>query len=100
MGALPPIGQPQVGAGWVSVTDGLPGWTAYVGTEIQSQVLYDVDLPPLSFVGVWSNDRHIPPLSGRYAANLFPYFRSNLDVSIAQTGQIPAWVRIPTQFGQ
>jgi hypothetical protein len=85
-----PSGQSE----FVSVADGLPGWTAYIGTNQLTQVGHNVITIGGADVGIWGPDYGFgfPPLQGTYTAILQPgpFIGQGPSVSIAQTGLIPA----------
>ena len=81
----------------MSVTNGLPGWSAYVGTNQLSQVGHNAITLGAANVGVWGPDYGFTfqppePLQGAYTAILQPggFDGQGLSASIAQTGLIPA----------
>ena len=82
----------------VSVTDGLPGWSAYIGTNQLTQVGHNWITLDAPNVAVWGPEYSfgIQPLEGTYTAILQAGDWGNpvlLPASIAQTGLIPAWAR-------
>ena len=74
----------------VPVTNGLPGWSAYIGTNQLTQVSHNAITLGDANVGIcgpqYSFD--IQPLEGKYTAILQP--KQALPASIAQTALIPA----------
>jgi hypothetical protein len=79
---------------FVSVTDALPGWTAYIGTNQLTQVGHNYITLGDANVGIWGPDYGfgLPPLQGSYTAILQAgaFQGDGLGASIAQTGLIPA----------
>ncbi len=77
---------------FVSVTDGLPGWTAYIGTNALTQVSHNLISLGGANVGISGPAYTFPPLEGAYTAILQPgpFIGQGPSVSIAQTGLIPA----------
>jgi len=79
---------------FVSVADGLPGWSAYTGTNQLTQVGHNLITIGGADVGIWGPDYGFgfPPLQGAYTAILQPgpFIGQGPSASIAQTGVIPA----------
>jgi hypothetical protein len=80
---------------FVPITDGLPGWSAYIGTNLLTQVSHNAITLGAANVGIWGPQYSfgIQPLQGVYTAILQPGDFNNQasSASIAQTGLIPAW---------
>jgi hypothetical protein len=75
---------------YVSVTDALPSWSAYIDTNQLTQVGHNVITLGAANVGIWGPDYGFGylPLQGNYSAILQAgYFDT---ASIAQTGLIPS----------
>lgn len=80
---------------YVSVADGLPGWSAYIGTNQLAVVGHNVITLGAANVGVFGPDYYseefTQALQGAYSAILQPGgFSPSESASIAQTGLIPA----------
>jgi hypothetical protein len=79
---------------FVSVTNGLPGWSAYIGTNQLTQVAHNLISLGAANVGIWGPNYGLAmqPLQGAYSAILQPggFNGQGLPASIAQTGLIPA----------
>ena len=90
-------------SGWASVTDALPSWTAYIGTNIQTSVAHNGVTLGNANVGVLGPDYLSPAfgpeiraLEGLYTAVLQDGGTPNQGAqpaSIAQTGLIPSWAK-------
>jgi len=82
---------------FVSVTNGLPGWSAYIGTNQLSQVGHNAITLGAANVGILGPQYPFDtqPLQGAYTAILQPgaFDGQGLPASIAQTGLIPAWAK-------
>ena len=91
-----PAGQPA----FINVTDALPGWTAYIGTNQATQVAYNGVSLGGAVVGLvdlhtsfFSNN----VIAGNFTANLYPGYyppdAADDSAAIAQTGLIPGAAR-------
>ena len=93
---LPTIPSGSFG-GFVPVTAGLPGWNAYLGTNLQAQVLHNSVTLGASVVGIMGPDfSFLTRIQGSYTALLIGGVNpntGNVDASIAQTGTIPGSAR-------
>ena len=81
---------------FISVTNGLPGWTAYVGTDELTQVSHNAISLGAANVGISGPAYTFPPLQGTYTAILQSGVsggQGEQPVSIAQTGLIPVWAK-------
>jgi len=89
---------------YMSAADALPYWTLYIGTNQQSQALYNGVTLDAAEVGIWDNAAdlgYFPPpgfVSGQYCVSLQggrygdPQ-NSFWSASIAQSGEVPAGMR-------
>ncbi len=81
-------------AEFVSVADGLPGWSAYIGTNQLTQVGHNAITLGAANVGVLGPEYPFDtyPLQGAYTAIVQPgaFGGQGLPASIAQAGLIPA----------
>lgn len=70
----------------------LPGWTAFLGDEPTSQILYNDQFLGTAFVGLSGNS--FPVLEGQFSALLkpgaSPFTTLSVSSSLAQTGLVPA----------
>jgi len=90
------------GAGpvFVPTSNAIPGWTGYLGTNLQTAVLYNSETAGdgnLSIIGTNSPQSYLTPIPGnKYTVVLEAGFNPNgsspysVNASIAQTGLIPA----------
>ena len=79
---------------FVSVEVGLPGWSVYIGTDLQTQITHN-SIPLLGYnVSIWgpAYPLSMQPLEGSYSVMLFTggLNTNGQSASIAQTGAIPA----------
>lgn len=88
-GAFVPIqGNPY----FVEPVPALPGWTAYVGTNVAQYVLHNtLSLTPIAGIAIWGPDQPQPGLfHGQYYVVLQVSFPTPTEFpSLAQTGTIP-----------
>lgn len=79
-------------AEFVSVADGLPGWSAYIGTNQLTMVGHNAISLGAANVGVLGPTNAFQPLQGNYSAILQPgaYGGQGQSASIAQIGLIPS----------
>lgn len=79
---------------FVAASDGLPGWSAYIGTNQLTEVGHNVITLGAANVGIWGPDYGfgLLPLQGSYSAILQPgaFNNQGVSASIAQTGLVPA----------
>ena len=77
----------------VATTNGLPGWTAYIGGNPVDRVLYNdvgLDAPSISLVD--SLNPFFQPIQGSYSVYLKwsnPFYPPVYTTAIGQTGQLP-----------
>ena len=85
------------GSGWeYQASSALPGWTTYIGTNLQGSVQWDDDYMDQPGIAIWDKstyDNVQTPFEGRYTVVLetaTSYGFAFPSVAIAQTGQIPS----------
>ncbi len=78
----------------VPITNALPGWTGYIGTDQVSEVVYDTVSLGAAAISFQDADGFIHPLQGEYSAGLQSTHPGNQFMAVlAQVGQIPADAR-------
>jgi len=86
---------PNFGGGPVPVSEGLPGWTAYLGTVQQTDVLHNVTYNTLASVDIlgptWTKAPEEPGIiGGNYSVYLQAGYQGvDVTASIEQTGTVP-----------
>lgn len=78
------------GAGPVPSGDAIPGWTAYIGTTAQTEIIYNELSLGAPTVAIFGTGGMPPPLDGVYSIDLFGGGGPSTGVSISQTGLVPA----------
>jgi hypothetical protein len=75
----------------VYASNAIPGWTAYLGTTPQPDIIYDTITLGSAAVSIHdTNDTHYPVLQGVYDILLQPFSGgAPVTAGIGQTGQIP-----------
>jgi hypothetical protein len=72
----------------------LPGWTAYLGNEVTTDILYNESFLGTAFVGLSASPLYV--LDGHFSARLnpgaSPFTNLRVSASLAQTGLIPIGV--------
>ena len=81
--------------GRVDFASAFPGWTGYVGTNLQTRALYDSVFLDSTGIGIHSTNSSLTPIEGNYSAylqaryELFNY-PNLIEASLAQVGLVPA----------
>jgi hypothetical protein len=74
----------------VSIADGLPGWTGYIGGVPVDRIFYNTVSLGAAAISLHSSASGFPPIQGDYSVILQPSsFDTRSTAEIAQTGQIP-----------
>lgn len=79
-------------AGPVPTEDAIPGWTAYIGTTVQSDINYNTLSLGAPSVAIFSTTATPPALDGAYSVDLYGGVAEGgpAGVSISQTGLVPS----------
>jgi hypothetical protein len=85
----------------VASTDGVPGWTTYIGGVQVTTILHNNDTlgsPAVAILGpLWSYSEEI--LQGQYTVHLRPRFDGTILPAIAQLGMVPSTAQSLTFWG-
>lgn len=78
------------GAGPVPTSNAIPGWAAYIGTNVQTDIVYNELSLGAPSVAIFGTNGIPPALDGAYSIDLYGGAGSSTSVSISQTGLVPA----------
>jgi hypothetical protein len=74
----------------VYASDAIPGWTAYIGTAVQSDIIYNELSLGAPTVAIFGTNGVPPALDGAYSIDLYGGSGPSTGVSISQTELVPA----------